>query len=486
MSDVLLIFPRPSETSPQKNPAISIFYPGEAAARKGFNVDYWDERIDSWDDLKKKSQKAKIFGVSSLSGSMLGRAIKILKWLKENFPTKLTILGGVHATFLPENSLQEPFIDYVVLGEGEERLPALLTAIKTGKGFQEIDGVGYKKDGEIVVNPRTRLVDLKQNYTSPISERTERYFIHAAKRNEVILPVSRGCPWATKRHACTFCSVRDQYIGTYRYVPFEKWIADFERIYTLQPFSLIEMEDENSAYFVKNPQFAEALVKRSVKFHLHLRADQLQDEETVKQLALSGCSRIHIGVESGNDRVRNEIYNKGEEIEHFLRAASLMSKYGIEGVYTYVIGAPTETRQEMFQTLKLSDRLSKLHPKGKCRATVYVLIALPGTDIFDHAKKAGWWIPETMEEWSRVSAAYNPTLPEEMNNVYLIAGLHHNWHHKTRQNFPGLWQILILPFQTLVELRWRIKFFKFFAFEKKAIEKLISWRSRQSSGQRTS
>ena len=42
MSDILLIFPRPSATSPQKNPAISIFYPGEAATAAGFDVDYWD------------------------------------------------------------------------------------------------------------------------------------------------------------------------------------------------------------------------------------------------------------------------------------------------------------------------------------------------------------------------------------------------------------------------------------------------------------
>jgi radical SAM superfamily enzyme YgiQ (UPF0313 family) len=483
MLDILMIFPRPSATSPQQNSALSIFYPGEAVAEKGFEVDYWDERVDDFTDLEAKAQNTKAFGVSSLSGYMLGRAIKILKWCKERYPGKPTILGGVHATFLPENSLQEPYVDYVVLGEGEDRLPQLLEAIISGKE-PEVDGIGFKKNGKITLIPKTQVFDLKNRYVSPVSERTEKYFIRAAKRNEVILPVSRGCPWATKHYACTFCSVREQYLGTYRYVPFEKWADDLERVYALQPFNLLEMEDENSAHFVRHRKYAEFLKSKGIKFHLHLRADQLQNEEDIKKLAQNGCHRIHIGVESGSDRVRNEIYNKGEKVEHFVRAAELMSKYGIEGVYTYVIGAPTETRKEMIETLALSDRLSKLHPKGKSRATTYVLIALPGTDIFDHAKNVGWWIPANMEEWSRVSAAHNPTLPNEVNNIYLIAGLHHNWFHKTRQNFPGWWRLFIIPLQALVEIRWEIRFFKFFGIEKFLIEKLISWRAKKSAGQK--
>jgi len=66
MSDILLIFPRPSATSPQKNPAISIFYPGEAAVQAGFEIDYWDERFDDFSELEIKAERAKIFGISSL------------------------------------------------------------------------------------------------------------------------------------------------------------------------------------------------------------------------------------------------------------------------------------------------------------------------------------------------------------------------------------------------------------------------------------
>jgi radical SAM superfamily enzyme YgiQ (UPF0313 family) len=483
MSDILMIFPRPSATSPQKNPAISIFYPGESAVQQGFMVDYWDERFDDLADLHKKAKQSRVFGISSLSGFMLGRTIEILKWCKAKYPDKPTILGGVHATFLSENSLQESFVDYVVLGEGEERLPTLLRVIYSGNGLDKIDGVGYKQDNRLIINPRKRVIDLSANYVSPVSERTEKYFQIAAQRNEVILPSSRGCPWANYQKACSFCSVQNQYLGTYRVIPFEKWAEDIDKIYRLHPFSQIELEDENSAYFVRHlEKYAAHLQRKGIKYHLHLRADQLQNEEVVRRLAETGCLRIHTGVESGNDRIRNEVYKKREKIEYFYRAATLLAKYGVEGVYTYMIGAPTETKKEIFQTLRLSDKISHLHQKGKSRSTIYVLMALPGTEIFDRSKKGDWLIPQTTEEWSKVSAASNPTLPAEINNIYFIAGLHHNRFHKTAQNFPRQWRLLIVLFEVLCELRWKLKFFKYFALEKFLIEKLITWRSKKSIG----
>ena len=482
MSDILLIFPRPSATSPQKNPAISIFYPGEAAVQAGFEIDYWDERFDDFSELEIKAERAKIFGISSLSGFMLSRTIDILKWCKAKYPDKSTILGGVHATFLPENSLQAPFVDFVVLGEGEERLPALIQAIFSKKGLESIDGIGYK-NGKITVQPRTNLFNLEKRRISLISKRTVRYFKIAAERNEIILPATRGCPWSSR--TCTFCSVNQQYLGKYRAFPFEWWKEDVEKIYNLHPFTLFELEDENSAYFVYHiAQYGAFLKSKGIKYHLHLRADQLLNEEVIRKMVETGCVRVHVGIESGNERVRNEIFCKKEKTEDIVKAVKLLAKYGIEGVYTYMIGAPTETLTEMKDTLQFSDKLSRIHPKGKSRSTIYVLMTLPGTQIFEEAKKQEWKFPQTIEEWSKVSAAYNTESPSEFNNIYLIAGLHHNRHHKTAQNFPGRWRLLILPFEILCELRWKLGFFKYFALEKFLIEQLIAWRSKKSIGQK--
>lgn len=481
--DILLAYPLPSMSSPQKNPALSIFYPGEATTKQGFTVNYWDERFENIEGFKEKAKKANVIGLSSLSGFQLSRTIKILKWCKENFPQKPTILGGIHATFLPENSLKEFFVDYVVMGEGEERLPRLLKAIYLRRGLEEIDGIGYKKASRIIIQPRTSLVDLQKNYVSPISKRTEKYFKISAERNEVIIQTSRGCPWS--RHTCTFCSVGQQYLYTYRPIPFELWQEDMEKIYSLYPITFIELEDENSLHFVRNiDKYGTYLKNKNIKYQVFLRANQLLDEDLIKKLAETGCLRIHIGVESGNERVRNQILRKGEKLEDFYSVAKLLSKYGIRTIYTYIIGNPTETREEMMETLRVSDEISRIHGRKKSRSTIYILMVLPGTPIFKEAKKWGWSSPRTMEEWSKVSAAYNPDLPGEINNVYYIGGIHHNRYHKTAQNFPGLWRLLILPLEILCEIRWHLRFFKYFRVERFFIEKLLSWRSKKSKGQK--
>ncbi len=544
---VAMVYPLPSPVSPQKNCALSIIYPGRAAEDAGHDVTFWDARLDTEAQLWDNIRTADIASISSLSGFQLGESMRIANYCRIHFPLKPIVWGGVHVTFQPIQSLHENFVDFVVLGEGELRFPKLLAAIECGCGFDEIDGIGYKKtsvgfplspygveifrrreaeqgdtafglnlrvisggkeiielhdpDGlyekNIIVQRRELAVDLKAHYVSAISPATKRLFVAAAARNEVILQTSRGCNWSPT--SCEFCSVGGQYTqydrktgkisSVYRYIPYEIWAQDFQAIWDTLPFTFCEFEDENSSWFIKDWRYAELAKKLGVKYHLHLRSDQLQKEKTIARLAETGCVRIHIGAESGNAETL-KLMRKGEEVEDHYKAARMLAKHGIEGVYTWIIGNPGETDAAIMDTLRVSDEVKMIHPPGKSRATIYVLIPLPGTIAFDRAKKAGWPLPENMEGWTEMSAAFNPTLPAWMNNLYFIAGFHHNKYHKTAQNFPGWWRLLILPFEHAMEWRWRMgirtkspTWFAGFGFEYWCITKLLKWRSRRSAGQ---
>ena len=115
---------------------------------------------------------------------------------------------------------------------------------------------------------------------------------------------------------------------------------------------------------------------------------------------------------------------------------------------------------------------------------------LPGTLAFERARQEGWDLPDRMAGWTEMSAARNPKLPKWVNNLYLIAGFHHNRYHKTAQNFPGWWRFLVLPLEVLMEWRWRCgvrtgdeRYFQFFDAERWVLGRLLSWRSRYSAGQ---
>jgi radical SAM superfamily enzyme YgiQ (UPF0313 family) len=540
-----MVYPLPSPVSPQKNCALSIIYPGRAAEEAGHKVSFWDARLDSEDDLWRMIKNANVVAISSLSGWQLGESITIAKKCRELFPLVPIIWGGVHVTFEPVQSLKEDFVDFCILGEGEVRFPKLLNSIAAGKGFKDIDGVGYKKTsngywsspeedavfnvdqspasgiqlralstgkeliemhdpdgayehGTIVVRKRGLAVNLKTEYVHAFAPSTERLFVAAAARNEVILQTARGCNWSPT--SCEFCSVAGQYTqfdprtnkisSIYRYIPFELWAPDIQAIYDAQPFTFIELEDENSSWFLKDWQYAELLQKLGVKYHLHLRSDQLQKEETIAKLAATGCIRIHIGAESGNEETLAQM-RKNESVDDHFVAARMLAKHGIEGVYTWIVGNPGETDTAIMDTFRVSDEVRACHPQGKSRATIYVLMPLPGTLAFQRAKRAGWPLPTKMEEWSDLSAANNPDLPRWLGKYqYFIAGFHHNRNHKTPQNFPGWWRLLILPFELVMELRWRLgtkhrnpTYFKYFAFEYWCITQLLKWRSKKSVGQ---
>jgi radical SAM superfamily enzyme YgiQ (UPF0313 family) len=540
---VAMVYPLPSPVSPQKNCALSIIYPGRAAEIAGHDVSFWDARLDTEIDLWANIRSADVLGISSLSGFQLGEAMRIAKRVRVLFPEKPIIWGGVHVTFQPIQSLREDFVDFCIIGEGELRFPKLLAAIERGYGFKDIDGIAYKRtsvgyqsspredqvfesqtspfghnirvisggkeimelhdpngayeNGQISVQRRGLSVDLKSQYVPAMSPTTRRLFVSAAKRNEVILQTSRGCNWSPT--SCEFCSVGGQYSQTdpktgrtssvYRYIPYEIWSKDFQAIWEAEHFTFCEFEDENSSWFIKDWRYAELAQKLGVTYHLHLRSDQLHKEEVIKKLSETGCIRIHIGAESGNEETL-KMMRKGEKVEAHYKAATLLAKYGIEGVYTWIIGNPGETNAAIMDTLRVSDEIKHLHPPGKSRATIYVLIPLPGTIAFKRAKEAGWPLPDDMQGWTEMSAAFNPQLPAWMNNLYFIAGFHHNSSHKTPQNFPGWWRLLILPFELIIEKRWALgikhkdpRYFGYFKFEYWCINMLLRWRSRKSVGQ---
>jgi len=191
---VLLIYPIPSISSPQKSPPLSILYVGQAlkeAKLRGksdedYQVQYFDERYDNLPDMDWPD----VVGVSSMTGYQLKGAIR---WLKEaKRYNKRTILGGIHVTMQPEQCLQEDYIDSIVLSEGEW---AILDAIH-GK--------------EITKHP------LNGEHVSPVAPETLIHFKRASRTGDNILLTSRGCPFR-----CGFSVREDTIIET----PSGEWIA---------------------------------------------------------------------------------------------------------------------------------------------------------------------------------------------------------------------------------------------------------------------
>lgn len=459
---VLLVYPKPTMESPQKTPPLSILYIGAYAERRGYIVEYFDERWDN--DFDDKLQRADVVGVSAMSGFQLKRALIFLN--KAHEAGKVTIMGGVHATISPATCIAEPYIDYVVVGEGEVTLLDLLDNLNTP---DQILGIWFKTQD----NPNGIYTGNRQSLPgnmieSPITDNTLPYFKLAARSNDVMLPASRGCV-----NNCGFCynSAKPDG-GKWRSIPIDTWVKDLDYLLSNGvkiPF--LQVGDDWLGSKKRVFAVGRELGARGIEWYASLCSNQI-DEDLVSQLKSLRCTGLFIGAESGSDEIL-KVMNKRIKVSDTLNAATILAKYDIKTFYYFVLGIPTETSSQMMMTMDLADKLYKIH-RGNCSMAFFGFDPLIGTALYKLAESVGYSVPKTLIECCERERCH--TNNKILDAIYYIAGLtfHRTKGDKTDKNFPGIRRLLIYPFELLCIIRWRYRLFKFFKLEQYIIKWLLT------------
>ena len=158
-----------------------------------------------WKEIEQKikDSNADVFGISSSFTPYHGEALEIARIIKEWDRRKIVVMGGAHVSCDPEGVLQSPAVDYALMGEGEKRFPLLLEQIeKQGRGsIKDIDGIGYRKDGEIQINPLQSFIQDLDSLPPPARELLDPDRYRMRKKRSTMIITSRGCP-----HGCAYCS----------------------------------------------------------------------------------------------------------------------------------------------------------------------------------------------------------------------------------------------------------------------------------------
>lgn len=448
---VLLAYPVPSVSSPQKSPPLSILHVGRAiseAKQRGksdsdYEVRYFDERYDDYPDMSWPD----VVGVSSMTGYQLKGAIRILKDAKAH--GKRTILGGIHVSMQPDQCLAEEYVDSVVLSEGEWGV------------LEAIDG-GPKQ------RVHSHLMGT-QDHVSPVSPETLIHFKRSARTGDTVLMTSRGCPFR-----CGFCYIQQFFERSWQPVDIDRWMSD---VLYLKEHAGVTKYEHGDDWIGKWPR-AKSIIKflwvNQIEYRPSIRAHQINDD-VAREMAEMGIRHISVGMETASKRML-ELTQKDITIEDQIRCAESLSKHGIWPLYYWITGFPTETPEEINETLDAADRIYQIH-EGRLTQNFYAYTALPGSPLFDLVDATT--LPQTMADWSNYSL--NQTLDERASNLYHIGGLH--FHRgsgdKTERNFPGAKRFLIAPFENLASWRWKHRAFRHFGAEKWAIEKLLRWASRR-------
>ena len=274
------------------------------------------------------------------------------------------IFGGVYATFNPEKLIKQDEIEIVCVGEGEESLLELCHCLKNGLRYDHIQNLWVKqKNGAIIKNPLRPPINLGALPFEDFSIfEKNRIFRPMQGKMLATIPINfdRGCPYQ-----CAFCaapSLSDLYkCDDLRYYR----IKSTEQIYRDMKY---QMENNSASFFYFNSEtflamsvkklkeFSEMYAEFRLPFWCQTRIETVT-EEKVRILREMNCDRISIGLEHGNEEFRKKILRKTFTNEQVVEAFRILNKYNIKISVNNMIGFPDETRELVFDTIRLNRKL---------------------------------------------------------------------------------------------------------------------------------
>ncbi len=304
---------------------------------------------------------------------------------KKMFSHISVVFGGIHPTIAPEETLAEPAVDAVAIGEGEGSFVEFLSALDAGKDFQLARGFWAKFDGQIFRNPvRPLLQDIDplpfpdRDSLSPASLQAELYGVN--------LLTSRGCPYP-----CAYCQnayLMELYKGQGRFVrhrSLENVFAEIDEVIAKYRPSRLSFSDESfTLNKVRLREFCAEYPKRySLPFLCQTRPD-LVDDETFRLLESAGCDFVNMAVEAGNPKIRNSVLKRNISTEKIIEAFSLARRYGIRTGSFNMIGLPEEDESTIWDTINLNKRLQP----DRIMCTIYM--PFRGTELGEKCLSGGW------------------------------------------------------------------------------------------------
>jgi len=325
--------------------------------------------------------------------------VKITAEIRTKFPNIIVVWGGTHATICPEECIRH--VDYVCIGEGELSFIEFVKNVQSSSNLDNINNFWIKKKADNTeIITKNKISNFLENLDEiPIFDYSSqnKYYIEDNKLFEgdpilnlskYCIMVSRGCPFR-----CSFCS------NSYFHQLFKdkgKFVRrrSIDHVFlelayakrTLKNMKVISFLDE---VFVFDQQWVREFVREyKKKINLDFRCEfypSLVDEEIVCLLKDAGLKEVTMGIQSGSERIRNEIFNRSTPDTQILRAAKIFKKYKITPHYDIILDNPYETWDDMQEGIKLLLQIPRPY-----NFHLYSLINFPKTDLTQKLIKDGF------------------------------------------------------------------------------------------------
>lgn len=340
------------------NPPLGIMYVAAYAEK------YTDHTIEILDVLAEeldnneveeevRKRKPDVVGITAMTFTLID-VIKIAKIIKKVDDDIKIVLGGPHVHIYPNETINIPEIDFLVLGEGEITFTELIQNIDNYDILKNVKGVVFKNDGEIINTGQRDFIENLDSIPFPARHLTKvgLYNSLLARRSTVTtMMTTRGCPYK-----CIFCD-RPHLGKVFRARTAENVVREMEECVEMGINEFILYDDTFTIDRQRVLDICKLIKDKGLDIGWDIRARvNTVDKEMLIKLKTAGCERIHYGIESANPDIL-KLLNKGITISQVEKAFEMTKKAGIETLAYFMIGSPTETREQILNTINFAKRL---------------------------------------------------------------------------------------------------------------------------------
>ncbi len=389
-------------------PPLGLTYLAAVLEQNGHEVKIIDCPVCEMDHGRLKKELASFapdfVGIASMTPT-IPSALQSARVAKEACPESKVIMGGPHATFADKQILsEEPTVDIIVRGEGEETLLELAQKSATLESLPGIRGITFRNDKEIVQTPNRPFIEDLDALPRPAYKYVpiEKYKIYGKKFLTIM--TSRGCPFQ-----CSFCVASQMFGAKFRGRSPKNVVDELEWLRNEFGAEGVSFHDDTLTFDRKRIMgICDEIISRkiNVPWGCQTRVDTVS-KEILAKMKKAGCNEISFGIESGCQEILDAV-GKKVSIEQGEKAIKWAKEEGLFVAVSTIIGYPGETRETMMQTL---DLIRRIEPDDAwlCIATPY-----PGTQLRALLESMGWKMSSDWTKYNTMNSVFeNPMVPDE-------------------------------------------------------------------------